>query len=360
MVNQRWFKTALAVEMPILIVTVSLLSWALYALNDAHTFVDLSSQGPFASGGDRARYGLDLGTQIATVTITYTGATAIYSPVISYTAVTRQVLSDNSSTTAYIRNTRQSFLGSTSGTITTTATQTMYPGVFGTAGYGDIYSLAQVSASTLKMWAPGEYERSHALDYSLAPSTVNPPPTSAPQSSATSTVPVAAATQAPERRDGSWSEGYTYNAQEEGLYYPSWENLFELGLWLGTFAACVVVLVARLLVNVAYIWMVPRKATAILLLSSAAIALAVLLGCGIAAWVYFITWQHLTAPEVQATFAFYIISTAATLSVLILAAAEAHRYNAEAKPHRQDSIDHEDIDGASTAVGHQTPIGGEK
>lgn len=364
MVNQRWLKTALAAEVPVLIVTISLLSWALYALHDAHTFVTLSSQTPSVTGEGRARYGMNLGTQIVTLTTTFTGTTALYSPVVSYRTMT-SLLRYPSSTEPFtyaVGTIIRSTVGSTSGTITATKTQTLNPGRWGTAEFGDIYSQAQVSPSTLERWAPGQYENS--VIWESKPDLVTLP-TSAPPSSSTSPTSAAStmaavATPAPERRDGSWSEGYTYNATQDGLYYRSWENLFELGLWLGTFASCLAMIVVRLVVNVAYICIAPRKVTAVLLLVSAVVALAVLLGCGITAWVYFITWQRLTAPEVQATFAFYLLTTLTTISVLTIAACEVHRYNKEAKFGRRPTIESVDSDAGSTAVGHQATVGNEK
>jgi hypothetical protein len=358
MVNQRWLKTALAAEVPVLIVTLSLLSWALYALHDAHTFVTLSSQRPSVTGEGRARYGLDLGYQIVTLTTTFTGSTVLYSPVVSYRTVTSIAFYGYStiSLTSGVGTLIRSTVGSTTGTITATETQTLYPARWGTAEYGDIYSQAQVSASTLPTWRPGAYDLSIIAENRPDLVTI---PFSATQSSATSTM-AAMATPAPQRRDGSWSEGYTYNATQDGLYYRSWENLFELGLWLATFGACLAVVAIRLIVNLAYIWIAPRRGTAKLLLVSAFVALAVLLGCGITAWAYFIRWQRLGAPEVRATFAFYLITTLTTIAVLTVAAREVLRYKREAGLQRKPSMDSEDADAAITAVGHQSPVGEQK
>ncbi|PWN18532.1 hypothetical protein BCV69DRAFT_285154 [Microstroma glucosiphilum] len=371
MINQRWLKTALVAEVPVLIVTLALLSWALYALNDAATFIGMVSISNPYPNKHQAKYGLDLGTQIVTLTTTFTDLTYLYSPVIVYATRTRSVYYQNTSTTVVIRQTSQMFLGTTSGTITATQTSTLWPAYGGTAPYGDIYSQAHVNPSSLKVWSSGEYD-AYLSSAGLLPSTVGTPPASVTQSSRTTTtsVPTASATPAPERRDGSWSEGYTYHAMQDGLYNDDADNEYFLPLWLGAFAACLAVIVLRLIVNVAYVCMTPRKPTAVLLLCTAAIAFLVLSACGISAWSYFVLIQHLRAPEVLATFIFYIISTIATVPVLVAGAFELQRYKREArfKPKETivlqemtgEQVDRGEVDSANTASDHQPPPAYEK
>jgi hypothetical protein len=366
MVNQRWLKTALLAEVPVLAVTLALFSWALYALNDAATYLNIVQHYTQAPDHGGHKYGLDLGTQIVTLTTTFTDVTILYSPVIVYATRTRSIYSQNASTTVVVRHTSETRLATTSGTITATQTSTLYPGLEGTAPYGDIYSQAQVNPSTLRQWASGEYDE-YLSSAGLLPSTVGTPPSSATASSTrtAASVPASTATPAPERRDGSWSEGYTYHAMEDGLFSKNADNEYFLPLWRSTFATCLAMIVLRLIVNVAYVCMAPRKPTAMLLLCSAVIAFPVLCGCGISGWYYFIKVQHFTAPEVQATFAFYVICTVSSLAVLVIGAREWQRYKRETKFERRDSIvlhevfrervDSEEGDSASTAYGHHPP-----
>lgn len=356
MVNQRWLKTALLAEIPVLVVTLALLSWALYALNDASTYIGFARQSTPFPNKHRAKYGMDLGTQIVTLTTTFTDATYLYSPVIVYATRTRSVYYHNTSTTVVVRHTSDKFLSIASGTITATQTSTLDPGFEGTAPYGDIYSQAGIdNPRTLKMWASGEYD-AYLSSAGLLPSTVGTPPTSATASSASSaaSVPASTATPAPERRDGSWSEGYTYHAMQDGLYNDNADDVYFLPLWIGTFAACLAIVALRLIVNIAYVFMVPRKATAVLLLCSAFIAFPVLCGCGIKGWYSFINIQHFTAPEVKATFAFYVISTVTSLAVAVIGARELQRYRREERFQPKDTIRLEYLNSSSTVVGHHS------
>jgi hypothetical protein len=335
MIDQRWLKIALVAEVPVLIVTLALLAWAIYALNDAATYIGLLADSPFGHNKHQAKYGLDLGTQIVTLTTTFTGRTQLYSPVIVHTTQTWF-----RSETVVLTRTRDVPLGITSGTITAEQTTTLYPGWYGTAPYGDAYSQAQANPSTLKMWSSGEYD-AYLSSAGLYPSTSGIPPALATESSRTtaaSSVPTLMATQAPQKRDGSWSEGYTYHAMKEGLFEDTPDNEYFLPLWLGAFSCCLGVIALRLIATVTYVSMAPRKSTAAFLLYTAAFGLLILCGCGIAAWSVFVPIQNLGAPEVLATFVFYILSTLTTVSVLVAGAFELQHHRKRQKLMRQEIL----------------------
>ncbi|CAO1616852.1 unnamed protein product [Sympodiomycopsis kandeliae] len=322
----------LIAELPFLIITLGLFAWGIDSLRDALRFQQLSGRwkgGP----NDKSGYGFEYGTQQITYTSTWTGT---------------------SRATNFLQ-------GGSTGTFTYTNTRSMYPYIYGTAFYSDVYESAGVRpedlpriSSTRTSYLERSSSTGDARSTSLQTSATQSQslssravPTAAPAAPLVARAPPVeapvAAGDSLVKRDGSWSDGATFESTHDGLYdlYDDAEGDFSL--WIGLLSVMLAVVALRILATIGYLIynsargestghnvnetssLKSSRGVLNFILAFANLAVSLLLALGISLWYYFDLYQGLGSSDVQATLAFYVIATVTSFVVMIMASIAVHR-----------------------------------
>jgi hypothetical protein len=278
----------LAIELPFLIVSFALLTWALGAFVDAVRFQDLSGTRKGFESGD---YGFNYGTQVVTLTNTFTalsGTTPIATPRV--------------------------------------VTYTLYPYVQGTIAYTSIYSRIGYVPPAVTSFSPTTFTSTRTSDGRTFLTTAS---IAQRDVSGASPTPTAAPVTSPHAKR-SWVD-----ERDGGLYGGDGEG----GSFFGVMILCIALVVAfqaiRLCATSVYMAIAMRshdnekaqRGALIMTVTVTTLAWLAITAAGLAAFVMFGHWYPdlLSSPGALTTLVFYAINIITTFIVLVWSCVALHR-----------------------------------